>query len=152
MKPKQIDKLLLEQLTSKARALQAVEKTYVEIVKTGAGEWGLAALVKLGKAYENMSDSLRTSYSPEYLTADQTELYRMGLEDKAYVQVEKATNVYGQALEKSYELNLYNSNTAFATRRLGELRPDDYPVLFEELMKPTYTARARMQVDYEKQP
>ncbi len=152
MRQKQIDKMLLEQLTNKARKLQEVEKTYVEIVKTGAGEWGLAALVKLGKAYENMSDSLKTSYIPEYLTDDQAEMYRMGLEDKAYVQVEKATNVYAQALTKSYELNLYNENTEFATRRLGELRPDEFPVLFEELLQPRYTARSGTKVSFETQP
>ena len=152
MRQKQIDKLLLKQLTDKAKALQGVELTYVDIVKTGAGEWGLASLVKLGKAYENMSDSLNTSYVPEYLTEDQAEIYRMGLEDKAYVQVEKGINVYAQALTKSYELNLYNDNTAYATRRLGELRPDDFPVLFEELVQPRYTARSRADITFEKQP
>ena len=152
LRQKQIDKVLLEELTAKAKALQGVEATYVEIVKTGAGEWGLASLVKLGKAYENMSDSLKTSYVPEYLTEDQIEMYSMGLEDKAFVQVEKATNVYAQALGKSYELNLYNDNTAFATRRLGELSPDEFPVLFEELLQPRYTARSGVSLDFEKQP
>ena len=152
LRQKQIDKILLQELTDKAKALQAVEQTYVNIVKTGAGEWGLSALVKLGKAYENMSDSLKTSYVPEYLTTDQVDMYKMGLEDKAYVQVEKATNVYAQALTKSYELNLYNENTEFATRRLGELRPDEFPVLFEELLQPRYTARSGKSVSFEDQP
>jgi len=148
----QTDKILLEQLSGKARALLSVETTYANIVKTGAGEWGLASLVQLGKAYENMSTSLTGSYIPEYLTEDQAELYKMGLEDKAYVQIEKAVNVYSEGLNKSFELNLYNDNTAYATRRLGELRPNDFPVLEEDLVKPRFTARARTTSSFEDQP
>ena len=57
-------KLLLKQLTDKAKSLQEVEATFATIISTGAGEWGLAGLVQLGKAYENMATSLRTSYIP----------------------------------------------------------------------------------------
>jgi cellulose synthase operon protein C len=136
-----VDKALLQQLKEKAQALQGVEKTYADIVKTGAGEWGLASLVVLGKAYENMAETLRTSYVPDYLTADQKELYTMGLEDKAYLQVEKATNTYSEALKKSFELNLYN-----------ELRPEDYPALVEELPTPRYTARSTSTLNYADKP
>lgn len=148
----QTDKVMKEQLLGKAKALQEVENTYAAIVKTGAGEWGLAALVQLGKAYENMSASLKGSYLPTYLTEDQADLYKMGLEDKAYLQTEKAVKVYHEALIKSFELNLYNDNTAFATRQLGVLRPDEYPVLVEELLTPRYTARARSGRSFEEQP
>ena len=146
------DKILKKQLQDKAKALLDIEKTYAAIVKTGSGEWGLAALVQLGRAYENMAESLKNSYVPYYLTEDQAEMYRMGLEDKAYVQVEKAVNVYSQALAKAYELNLYNENTAYATRRLGELRPDDYPVLDEQLLEPRYTAATKLDLPFEEQP
>ncbi len=146
------DKVLMKQLVDKAKSLTAVEATYVDIVKTGAGEWGLAALVELGKAYENMADSLVNSYIPDYLTEDQEELYRMGLEDKAFVQTEKAVNVYSQALNKSFELHLYNNNTAYAIRKLGALRPDDYPLLEEELLVPRYTTRTKLEQTFETQP
>jgi hypothetical protein len=76
----------------------------------------------------------------------------MGLEDKAYLQVEKATNTYSEALKKSFELNLYNENTAYATRRLGELRPEDYPALVEELPTPRYTARSTSTLNYADKP
>ena len=74
------------------------------------------------------------------LTEDQLEIYNMTLADKAYVQEEKAVNAYKLALDKSFELTLYNENTAFATRQLGELRPDDYPGLTEQLLDPRYTS------------
>ena len=145
----QEDKALTDSLFKKAKALQAIEVTYSDIINTGAGEWGLAALVRLGQAYENFGQSLLKSYVPSYLTEDQRELYTMTLEDKAYPQTEKAVAAYDTALTKSYELNLYNDNTAFATRRLGELRPDDYPGLEEELLKPAYISAAQKSTTFE---
>lgn len=134
------DKALIDSLSKKAKALVDVEKTFTEVVGTGAGEWGLASLVALGKAYENMAESLRTGDNPSYLTSDQVEIYKMQIEDKAYVQEEKAVNAYKLALDKSYELTLYNENTAYATRQLGILRPDDYAGLSEQLVEPRFTS------------
>jgi hypothetical protein len=145
----QVDQLLKKQLTEKAKALQAMEATYTEIIRTGAGEWGLAALVRVGQAYENMADSLKNSYIPEYLSADQREFYVMALEDKIYPQQEKAVEAYTNALEKSFELSLYNENTAYATRRLGDLRPDDFPGLSEGLLKPGYVTTHGAASNYE---
>jgi hypothetical protein len=146
---KQLDKLLKEQLVGKVKAMGDVEKTYTNIINTGAGEWGLAALVKLAQAYENLSESLKDSYIPSYLTADQKELYTMALEDKAYPQIEKAVAAYDQALVKSYDLNLYNENTANATRRLGVLKPDDYPGLFEKIPEPRFTSPSVFTASFE---
>ncbi|MEL6344999.1 MAG: tetratricopeptide repeat protein [Myxococcota bacterium] len=137
---KKEDKILKDQLLAKVTGLKAVEKEYASIIELGAGEWGLAALVTLGKAYEDMGVALRESYAPSYLTEDQEEIYRMQLEDRAYIQEEKMVNAYTLALEKAYELNLYNENTAFAVRKLGELRPDDFPLLDEQLLDPRYTS------------
>ena len=150
----EIDKVISKQLVDKAKALQGVEGTFVNIVRTGAGEWGLAALVDLGKGYENMAwtMSCKNSYVPSYLTPDQRELYCMALDDKAYLQTEKATNVYAEALKKAYELNLYNENTSYATRQLAVLRPDEYPELSEELLEPRFTAAQRAATPFEEQP
>jgi len=140
---KKEDKILGDNLVAKAKSLQEVEATYAAIINTGAGEWGLACLVQLGVAYENMGESLENSHIPSYLTDDQIEFYRMNLEDKVYPQTEKAVAAYQAALDKSYELNLYNDKLAFATRRLGELRPDDFPGLEETVLEPTYTSASK---------
>jgi hypothetical protein len=152
MSEAQTNNVLKDQLVGKIKVLGEVEATYANILKMQAGEWGLASLVQLGKAYEDMSESLLKSYIPEYLTDDQKEIYRMGLEDKAYVQVDKAIAAYAEGLKNAYELNLYNDNTAYATRRLGELRPDDYPVLVEELSEARFTARSSSGRTFETQP
>ncbi len=134
------DKALIESLGAKSKGLLQVQGTFTDIVQTGAGEWGLAGLVALGRVYENMAVSLRTGAVPFYLTEDQVEFYRLNVEDKAYVQVEKAVEAYQTALTKSFELTLYNENTAYATRQLGVLRPDEFPGLHEELLPSTYTS------------
>ncbi|MDP6932025.1 MAG: tetratricopeptide repeat protein, partial [Myxococcota bacterium] len=140
--------IIKSQLASKAKTLQEIEATYVEIIQTGAGEWGLACLVQLGKAYENMGEALGNSYIPPYLTDDQKDMYKMEMEDLIFPQEEKAVQAYSEALKKSFELNLYNDNTAFATRRLGELRPNQYPVLEELLLEPRYTTRDVVEFPY----
>ena len=141
--------ILKDQLVKKAKAVQEIEASYLEIIKTGAGEYGLAALVDLGGLYENLAATLRSAYVPPKLTEDQIELYKMGLEDKAYPNEEKAVQAYTQALTKSYELNLYNENTALAVRQLGVLRPLDYPGLSEDLITPRFTSNAVIESTFE---
>lgn len=143
------DKSLTDSLGAKAKKLVEVEGLFTKVVNTGAGEWGLASLVALGKAYENMGVALRTGDTPFYLNDEQREIYKMALEDKAYVQDEKAVNAYQLALQKSYELTIYNDNTAYATRQLGVLRPNDYPGLQERVLDPRYTASKSKSYDFE---
>lgn len=151
---KKIDKALADQLAAKAKALLEVESTYGAILQTGSGEWGLASAVILGEAYENMAWTLDcdNSYVPVYLTEGQREIYCMSLEDRAYTQTEKSAAAYALALEKAYELNLYNDNTATATRRLGEMRPDEFPELEEDLLQPRYVSRDVVVFSFEETP
>lgn len=135
-------KKLIQSLKAKTQALQDVEQTFTKIVATGAGEWGVASLVDLGKVYENMAQAFRTGEVPNELTADQREIYGMQIEDKAYVQDEKAVAAYRLALETAFKFTLYNDDTAYATRQLGVLRPQEYPVMQEVLLKPGLTSQA----------
>jgi tetratricopeptide (TPR) repeat protein len=146
---KKDEKIVKGKLQAKVKALAELEKKYKEILDTGAGDWGMAGLVQLGQAYENMAQKLTTSPCPYYLTAEQCDFYSMGLEDAAFPQSQKAVDVYSLALEKAYELNLYNENTAIATRKLGDIRPDEFPGLHEELPKPGLTAEKTRSFDIE---
>ncbi len=152
MAAKQLDKLLLEQLKGKVKAFSSLELTYNKIIATGAGKWGLAALVRLGHASENLAESLLGSYIPEYLTVDQKEIYKMALEDKAYPATQKAASFYSAGLEKAYELSVYDDNTAEATRRLGILAPDEFPGLFESIPSPRFAAPSATSASFEKEP
>ncbi|MSQ03361.1 MAG: tetratricopeptide repeat protein [Myxococcales bacterium] len=149
---KQVDKIVREQLVGKVKAVPLLDATYLNIVKTGAGEWGVASLVRLGHASEDVGETLLKSYIPEYLTEDQKELYRMALEDKAYPARQKAADYYSRALAKAFELSIYNEATGEATRRLGVLAPDEYPGLFETIQSPRFAAPSATTASYEKEP
>lgn len=146
---KREDKAIGESLKAKTKSLLETEAVYKEIIQTGAGAWGLAALMKLGEAYENMGATLKNGHIPFYLNSEQQEMYNMAIEDQVYGQQEKAVAAYRLALEKSYELTLYNDNTALAIRRLGELRPDNFPGLYEELLEPNYASIETRTFDFE---
>lgn len=152
MPQKQLDKLLLEQLKTKVKAFSTMEATYTKIISSGAGKWGLAALVRLGHGSENLAETLLSSYIPEYLTADQKEIYHMALEDKAYPATQKAASFYSAGLEKAYELSIYDDNTAEATRRLGVLAPDEFPGLYESIPSPRFAAPSATSASFEKEP
>jgi len=152
MPQKQSDKLLLEQLKAKTKAMGELDATYTAIVQAGAGEWGLASLVRLGQAYEDLANSLTNSWVPTYLTDAQKEIYVMTLQDRAYPQVEKAVAAYSLALDKAFELSLYNDQTALAARRLGELRPQEYPGLFETIPTERYSAPSVNTATFETTP
>lgn len=149
---KQEDKILTQQLVEKTKALQGVEQTYTAILATGAGEWGLASLVKLGQAYENMAESLLNAAAPSYLTEDQKEIYQSEISTRAFPLQERAIAAYSQGLEKAYELNLYNENTAFATRRLGELRPTEFQPVYEIVPKASFSAPSVYSASFETEP
>ncbi len=146
------DTIYNDQLLAKARALAALESSYAAIVQTGAGEWGLASLVRLGQAYEDMAETFNTSRCPGYLDGDQCQIYKDTLAGKAFAQQEKAVAAYTNALKRAYELNAFDERTAFATRQLAVLRPLDYPGLFETVPRTTFMASALASADFEVEP
>ncbi len=145
------DKHMKAQLVGKQKKLQELEGTIKEIIETKSGPYSLASLVALGRVQENMADVLLNGDAPYYLTDDQVEFYKMGMQDMAYPRTQAAIELYKLALDKSYELTLYNDDTAYATRRLGELAPEDYPGLEEEILEPNYTSSETKTLDFEKE-
>ncbi|MFT6816990.1 MAG: tetratricopeptide (TPR) repeat protein [Myxococcota bacterium] len=133
------DRALTGSLTAKGEGLVRTEAMFVEIVGTGSGKFGLASLVQMGRAYENMGDTLANGDIPFYLTPSQEDIYKLRIEDQVYPQRDKAAQAYSAALGKAFELTLYDANTALAVRRLGELDPEQYPALDEALLTPNAT-------------
>ncbi|MFH1464693.1 MAG: tetratricopeptide repeat protein [Pseudomonadota bacterium] len=127
-----------ERVQAKGAALREVEQAQARVLEAGAGGWGLAALVRLGGAYEAMAVSLRGAWVPPWLTEDQAELYRMGLEDEAWRMEEKGVEAYAHAVVRSRELEVVGAVPAEASRRLAALRPDEHPGLGEDLLAPEF--------------
>jgi len=141
---------LMKKLTlDKVRGLVELEKTYGEVVATGAGEWGIAALVKMGEAYEEMGQTLIDSDRPTYLTPTQLVDYEMALEDQIFTAHEKSRNAYALAIRTSSDLQLYNDKTHLALRRLDALGAEDAPGVPEVLNDAPYFSGRTSSFDYE---
>jgi hypothetical protein len=134
------DRHMAKQLKKLNESASNVRGKYTEIVQTGSGQWSLASLVQLGRMLEMFAQALTDSESPSYLSGEQEEFYRMSLNDTIYPRIEQAVGFYKQSLDKAYELTLYTEDTAYAVRRLGELRPDEYPGLEEQIIQPRFTS------------
>jgi len=134
------DRHQARQLKALNESATALKERFTAVVATGSGQWSLASLVELGKTLEMYGKALEKSETPYYLTGEQKEMYRIALGDMIFPQVENAVGYYKQALDKAYELTLYTEDTAFAVRRLGELRPDEFPGLVEQIIEPRFTA------------
>jgi tetratricopeptide (TPR) repeat protein len=140
---KREDQILSGQLEAKKKSLAEMEQTFANIVKTGAGEWSVAAIVRLAQLYDDMSDTFATSHTPDYLQNErQRRFYESGMKNFANTYMEKALGEYNKALAKAYEINLYNEYTELAATRRSEILPLDFPVMVEKLIDPGFTSSA----------
>ena len=136
----QENRILTEQLRAKTEALTALEIAYAEVIETGSGPWGVASLVGVGQAYENLAETLLESHIPSFLTPEQAELYRRDLKDRADLMRIKAQAAYETAHQKAVELDVYDDSNALALERLQALDPHTWPTIDEELPEPGFTS------------
>ncbi|MHB8872682.1 MAG: tetratricopeptide repeat protein, partial [Myxococcaceae bacterium] len=121
---------LKNDLAAKLKKIQEVEKSYTEVLQIGSGEYGIAALTRIGLAYadfaQNFLDSPDPTYKGKPLDEEQLEMYRGELENRAFPLEEKAIEGLEKALAKSYELNVYNEWTLQAQEKMNKYRPNMY--------------------------
>jgi tetratricopeptide (TPR) repeat protein len=134
------DKSAGKVLKTKIDGLSSLEKKYISVLELKAGEWGIAALYRIGTLYADFASKLRNAPCPEKLDEDQCFLYKAGLEDRAYPVADKAVDAFQKARDKSYELGLYTPFTAKAIAGLSDIRPEEFPPGAEEYAKPNYTS------------
>lgn len=139
---RQTDALLKQELVAKVEALRALEATYTAIVDTGSGEWGIAALTRLGGAYEDFGQALDGSYVPDYLTPEQMDIYELRRRDLVYNQNQRALASYHAAVGRAHALNVYNERSADASRRIAALEPESDRALYEQVPAPRFVASA----------
>lgn len=122
-------KKMTENLVRKAKMLGEVEKAYTEILAVGNGEYGIAALTRIGLAYNDFSNALSDAPVPAGLTEEQREIYQSELQNRAFPIEEKAIEAYEKALGKSRELHLYTPSALLAQDRLAQFKPSEFPEL-----------------------
>jgi tetratricopeptide (TPR) repeat protein len=114
-------------LAKKQNALKLVEKAYLDVIATGDGAQGIAALTRVGQAYADFARKVRRSPTPSGLTPEERTEYRDGLEQLAAPLEDRAVQTFQQGLGKAYELGLYSEWTLKAQDEMNSLRPGTYP-------------------------
>jgi hypothetical protein len=114
---------LRQALKQKLETMPKVEKAYTQVLAVGAGDWGIAALARIGMAYQDFAKNLIDSPDPKGLDEDQLAMYRGELENKAFPLEEKAIEAYEKALTKSFELSVYNEWTLKAEDQINKFKP-----------------------------
>lgn len=113
-------------LAAKQKEIQRVEKEYAAVLAVGSGEWGIAALTRIGMAYADFAKNILESPDPKGLDEDQLAMYRGELENLALPLEDKATEALEKALQKAYELSIYNEWTLTAQDQMNRYRPGAY--------------------------
>ena len=124
------DALRLQQsadLRIKTRRLEELEAEYVRVISLKHGEWGIAALYRIGALYDDFAQKILDNRCPRELTEAQCAEYRFSKIDAAGRFIDRAVEAYQQAAGKSYELGLYTDYTARARAGLEALRPEEFP-------------------------
>jgi TolA-binding protein len=117
---------LQRDLMAKQKKLKELERGYTQVITTGAGEYGIAALTRLGQAYAQLAEAIRNSPTPRGLDDDQQAMYRGELEKLAQPLEDKAVDALQRGLDKAYELAVYNHWTIEAQDALNQYRPGLY--------------------------
>ncbi|WNG47883.1 tetratricopeptide repeat protein [Archangium minus] len=113
-------------LAAKQQSIQKLEKAYTEVLATGSGEWGIAALTRIGLAYADFARNIIESPDPAGLDEEQLSMYRGELENLALPLEDKANEALEKALAKAYELSLYNEWTIAAQDQVNRFHPGAY--------------------------
>lgn len=100
---------------------------YVGILEYGSGEYGIAALTRIGMVFRDFANKIREAPVPRNLDEDQREIYVSELDALALGPEEKSIEAFELALQKAYELNIYSEWTILAQENLRQLNPNKFP-------------------------
>lgn len=142
------EKELKKRLEKKlAKALEA-KKIYEKVILFKRPDWAIASLYRLGANMETLANTIRKSACPKRLTADQCEIYKGILEDKAKQIEDDAISFYVKALDTARQANWFNKYTKEAETRLANLRPKDYRKPAELRAEPDHMQQGFSAVDF----
>ncbi len=117
---------LRKDFAAKQKKIQEIEKMYTDLLAIGDGEFGIAALTRIGLAYADFAKNIIDSPDPKGLDDEQLDMYRSELENMAFPLEEKAIEALEKATDKAYELSIYNEWTLLAQDQMNRYRPGHY--------------------------
>ena len=114
-------------LPVKQKKLTELENAYIEVLKVGNPEYGIAALTRVGLLYSDMATNITDIPDPPGLDEDQLSIFRGELENRyVFPLEEKCVEALEKALAKSYELAMYGEWTLLAQDKLNKFKPGFY--------------------------
>ncbi|RYZ41052.1 MAG: hypothetical protein EOO72_08170, partial [Myxococcaceae bacterium] len=120
-------------LADKGRALEVVQKKYVQTVALGAPEPAICALQRIGLAYDHMAEIVVNAPMPRGLDEESQQALRDEFANQAQPLKDKATEAFSSAVAKSRELGVFNDCAAASLKILRTTyAPDKYPEVLEE--------------------
>ena len=105
-------------------------------IRGGGAHYALASAARVGQMAQNFADQLFTSPIPKNVRSgpyaeDLIDHYCDALTEAAEPLEAKSLKFYGFCLEKSNELNWFNSWSKLCEKELGQIRPDLFPTASE---------------------
>jgi len=110
-------------LKLKLTAMSEIQDTYTKVLGIGSGEWGIAALTRIGFGYLDFAKNLTDSPDPKGLPPDLLDQYRAELENRALPLEDKGIDAIEKALQKSSELLVYTDWVLKAQDQENKYRP-----------------------------
>ena len=121
------ERQMTKNLLAKLEQVEILQQDYTKLLQLGQGDYGIASLYRIGQVYQQLAQQIFDTRCPKRLTEDQCMIYEAALQEKAFPLEEKAIEAYDKALQKAYELGLYNDWLAKAQEALKVYEPGRFP-------------------------
>lgn len=118
---------MAKRLMRKLQMVDVLQKRYTSVLAIGQGDFGIAALYRIGAIYQHLAQEIFSTPCPRRLNDDQCMIYQAELQAKAFPLEEKAIEAFDKALAKAYELGLYNTWLGKAQKALTTYEPMRFP-------------------------
>lgn len=123
MLPIEGNKKAARNLMRRAEAIKAAEAQVIAIARTGEPEYALAGILALGDAYIALHDDLIAAPPPRSLNAEQADLYRQQVTERASVLRDKAFRFYDEGVTFAVRVQWEGGITERLKRRRAALAP-----------------------------
>jgi TolA-binding protein len=128
-------RVMKKQIIEKAKLLKKVTDAFEDVLNYKSAGRSSCALWKIGQTYQEFSQSLMEAPIPPGLTADEEQVYKIKLQEKALPVEEKAFEAYARNLKLAAENNVFNGCVQQSGEALARSKPEEFPVIKEELVK-----------------
>ncbi|HYH99843.1 tetratricopeptide repeat protein [Hyalangium sp.] len=122
-----------DSIADKGRALDVVQKKYIQTVAFGAPKPAICALHRIGLAYHEFSEKVINAPMPPGIDPETEQAIRDEFSNQAQPLKAKATEAFASAVAKSQELDFFNDCTKESLKMLRDTyAPEQYPTVYED--------------------